>query len=115
MHNFSTHTLLLRQWLNLAGIEPDKDIRIIVLPPEQMVDSLSQGVIDGFCVGEPWNSIAVEYGAGVLATTGVRLWKGHQKSLGSYGGLAWQKSKRSPSFASCFDGGLPLDGRYGKS
>ena len=75
VHNFSTHTLLLRRWLNLAGIEPDKDIRIIVLPPEQMVDSLSQGVIDGFCVGEPWNSIAVEYGAGVLATTGVRLWK----------------------------------------
>lgn len=76
VHNFSTHTLLLRQWLDLAGIEPDQDIRIIVLPPEQMVDSLSQGVIDGFCVGEPWNSIAVEYGAGVIATTGVRLWNG---------------------------------------
>lgn len=76
VHNFSTHTLLLRQWLGLAGIDPDADTRIIVLPPEQMVDSLAQGVIDGFCVGEPWNSIAVEYGAGVLATTGVRLWNG---------------------------------------
>ncbi len=76
VHNFSTHTLILRQWLELAGIDPDIDARIIVLPPEQMVDSLAQGVIDGFCVGEPWNSIAVEYGAGVLATTGVRLWNG---------------------------------------
>ena len=64
VHNFSTHTLILRQWLELAGIDPDIDARIIVLPPEQMVDSLAQGVIDGFCVGEPWNSIAVEYGAG---------------------------------------------------
>ena len=76
VHNFSTHTLLLRRWLALGGIDVDQDARIIVLPPEQMVDSLAQGVIDGFCVGEPWNSIAVEYGAGVLATTGVRLWNG---------------------------------------
>lgn len=76
VHNFSTHTLLLRQWLELAGIDPDKDARIIVLPPEQMVDSLAQGIIDGFCVGEPWNSIAVEYGSGVLATTGVQVWNG---------------------------------------
>lgn len=76
VHNFSTHTLLLRQWLEMAGIDPDTDARIIVLPPEQMVDSLAQGIIDGFCVGEPWNSIAVEHGSGVLATTGVRLWNG---------------------------------------
>jgi ABC-type nitrate/sulfonate/bicarbonate transport system substrate-binding protein len=76
VHNFSTHTLLLRQWLELAGIDPDRDARIIVLPPEQMVDSLAQGIIDGFCVGEPWNSIAVEHGSGVLATTGVRVWNG---------------------------------------
>ena len=76
VHVFSTHTLLLRQWLELAGIAPDRDIRIIVLPPEQMVDSLAQGIIDGFCVGEPWNSIAVEHGSGVLATTGALVWNG---------------------------------------
>jgi len=76
VHNFSTHTLLLRKWFKLGGIDPDKEVKIIVLPPEQMVDSLSQGVIDGFCVGEPWNSIAVEYGAGVLATTGIKIWRG---------------------------------------
>jgi ABC-type nitrate/sulfonate/bicarbonate transport system substrate-binding protein len=76
VHNFSTHTMLLRKWLELGGIDPDREARIIVLPPEQMVDSLGQGVIDGFCVGEPWNSIAVEYGTGVLATTGVQIWSG---------------------------------------
>ena len=76
VHNFSTHTLLLRKWFELGGIDPDRDVRIIVLPPEQMVDSLAQGVIDGFCVGEPWNSIAVEYGAGVMASTGIEIWNG---------------------------------------
>lgn len=74
VHYFSTHTLLLRLWLQAGGIDPDRDVRIIVLPPEQMVDSLAQGVIDGFCVGEPWNSIAVEYGVGILATTGFQVW-----------------------------------------
>lgn len=76
VHNFSTHTLLLRKWLESGGIDSDREARIIVLPPEQMVDSLAQGVIDGFCVGEPWNSIAIEYGIGVLATTGVQIWNG---------------------------------------
>jgi nitrate/nitrite transport system substrate-binding protein len=74
VHQFSTHTLLLRMWLKAGGIDPDRDVKIIVLPPEQMVDSLAQGVIDGFCVGEPWNSIAVNYGVGVLATSGFQVW-----------------------------------------
>ncbi len=74
VNQFSTHTLLLRMWLQAAGADPDRDLRIIVLPPEQMVDSLAQGVIAGFCVGEPWNSIAVEHGAGVLAATGFSVW-----------------------------------------
>jgi len=74
VHLFSTHTLLLRMWLKAGGIDPDRDVRIIVLPPEQMMDSLAQGVIDGFCVGEPWNSIAVAYGVGILASTGFDVW-----------------------------------------
>lgn len=74
VHSFSSHTLLLRKWLVAGGIDPDAEVRIIVLPPEQMVDSLAQGVIDGFCVGAPWNTIAVEYGVGIMATTGFEIW-----------------------------------------
>lgn len=74
VHSFSSHTLLLRKWLVAGGIDPDSEVRIIVLPPEQMVDSLAQGVIDGFCVGAPWNTIAVEYGVGIMATTGFEIW-----------------------------------------
>jgi nitrate/nitrite transport system substrate-binding protein len=83
VHAFSSHTLLLRKWLRAGGINPDADVRIIVLPPEQMVDSLAQGIIDGFCVGAPWNNIAVEYGAGIMATTGFEIWNNApEKMLG---------------------------------
>ncbi len=74
VYSFSTHTLILRKWLQAGGIDPDNEVRIIVLPPEQMVESLAQGIIDGFCAGAPWNSIAVDYGIGITATTGYQVW-----------------------------------------
>jgi len=69
VYPFSSHSLQLRHWLGTAGIDPDRDVRIVVLPPEQMVDHLRRGDIDGYCVGEPWNTLAVEQGIGVIATT----------------------------------------------
>lgn len=74
VHPFSTHSLMLRMWLRAGGIDPDKDVRMIVLPPEQMVDSLSRGMIDGFCAGEPWNTRAVQYGIGIIVATGYQIW-----------------------------------------
>ena len=73
-HAFSCHHFQLRLWLQAGGIDPDRDLRIIVLPPEQMVDSLSRGMIDGFCVGEPWNSMAVQQGVGTVHATGFDIW-----------------------------------------
>jgi ABC-type nitrate/sulfonate/bicarbonate transport system substrate-binding protein len=61
---FSSHHLHLRQWLTAAGIRPDHDVRIAVVPPAQMFRNLQAGTIDGYCAGEPWNSIAVRAGAG---------------------------------------------------
>lgn len=82
-HSFSCHTFLLRLWLQAGGIDPQRDVRIIVLPPEQMVDSLARGIIDGFCVGEPWNSIAVQYGVGTVQASGYQIWNnGMEKVLG---------------------------------
>ena len=82
-HTFSCHTLLLRHWLRAGGIDPERDVHIIVLPPEQMVDSLARGIIDGFCVGEPWNSMAVQYGIGAVQATGYQIWNnGVEKVLG---------------------------------
>jgi two-component system, oxyanion-binding sensor len=61
---FSTHNYLLRFWMAAGGIDPEEDVRLVVLPPPFMVDSISGGQIDGFCVGAPWNSIAVDRGVG---------------------------------------------------
>lgn len=73
-HSFSCHTFLLRLWLRAGGVDPERDVRIIVLPPEQMVDSLARGIIDGYCVGEPWNTMAVQYGVGAVQATGYQVW-----------------------------------------
>lgn len=68
VYPFSSHTLQLRHWLRTAEIDPDRDLQLLVQPPEQMVDSLERGEIDGYCVGEPWNTLAVHRGIGVIAT-----------------------------------------------
>jgi len=61
---FSTHNYQLRFWMAAGGVDPDEDVRLVVLPPPYMVDSIAGGQIDGFCVGAPWNSIAVDRGVG---------------------------------------------------
>ncbi len=61
---FSTHNYQLRFWMAAGGVDPDEDVRLVVLPPPYMVDSLANGHVDAFCVGAPWNSIAVDQGVG---------------------------------------------------
>ena len=70
----STHSYELRYWLASAGIDPDKDIELLVIPPSQMVENLASGNIDGFCVGEPWNGLAVKQGHGHTLITKYELW-----------------------------------------
>jgi ABC-type nitrate/sulfonate/bicarbonate transport system substrate-binding protein len=71
---FSTHNYLLRDWLAAADIDPDRDVRLTVAPPPRMTELLSGGVVEGFCVTEPWDSAAVAAGAGVVAVRGSQLW-----------------------------------------
>lgn len=70
---FSCHNYLLRFWMAAGGIDPDEDVRLVVLPPPYMVDSLSSRQVDGFCVGAPWNSVAVELGAGHILHFGTDI------------------------------------------
>lgn len=74
VHLFSMHTLQLRLWLQAGGVDPDQDVRIVVLPPEQMAESLARGIIDGYCVGEPWSTQAVQQGIGAIVATGYQIW-----------------------------------------
>jgi NitT/TauT family transport system ATP-binding protein len=63
---FSMHNYQLRYWLAAGGVDPDRDLRLIVLPPPFMVDNLAKEQVDGFCVGAPWNAVAAEAGLGVV-------------------------------------------------
>jgi nitrate/nitrite transport system ATP-binding protein len=83
VHPASMHNLLLRYWLASGGIDPDLDVSLTVIPPPQMVANLKAGNIDGYCVGEPWNSRAVYEGLGYVIATDLDIWSGHpEKVLG---------------------------------
>lgn len=61
---FSSHHFILRAWLERADLDPDLDVRFVVLPPSLVGEHMREGTIDGFCVGEPWNSASVLAGDG---------------------------------------------------
>jgi ABC-type nitrate/sulfonate/bicarbonate transport system substrate-binding protein len=70
---FSSHNYQLRYWMAAAGIDPDRDIQLVVLPPPYMADALAKGQLHGFCVGAPWASVAVAQGHGHILHFGVDL------------------------------------------
>ena len=78
-----THDLWIRYWLAAGGIDPDKDIETIVVPPPQMVANMKVGTMDCFCVGEPWNLQLIHQKIGYTAITTGELWNKHpEKSFG---------------------------------
>lgn len=81
VYPFSSHRHLLRAWLGRHGIDPERDARIVVVPPSQMTANLKAGHLDGFCVGEPWNSMAVREKAGWVAATSVEFDPGHPEKV----------------------------------
>lgn len=83
VHPHSVHNYELRYWLQASGIAPEKDIEIVVIPPSLMPDALKTKRIDGFCVGEPWNSVATAASDGVIITTKSDIWRSSpEKVLG---------------------------------
>jgi ABC-type nitrate/sulfonate/bicarbonate transport system substrate-binding protein len=70
---FSHHNYQLRFWMAAGGVDPDEDVRLVVLPPPYMVESLTSGHVDGFCVGAPWNSLAVDLGVGHILHFGCEI------------------------------------------
>lgn len=72
----SMHNYLLREWLAARGIDSDRDVRIVIIPPPRMVERMRAGEIDGFCVGAPWNAVAEAEGLGRILVTASQLWPG---------------------------------------
>nr|WP_255416791.1 CmpA/NrtA family ABC transporter substrate-binding protein [Thiohalobacter thiocyanaticus] len=77
----SSHNYLLRYWMASAGIDPDEDVEIRVVPPPYVVDRLRDGSLSGYCVGEPWNAKAVSDGIGRVLTTTHAIWNHHPEKV----------------------------------
>jgi len=71
---FSSHNYEFRYWLAAGGIHPDKDVKLVLVPPPLTSDALAAGAIDGFCVGAPWNMIACERGVGKIVAAKQDIW-----------------------------------------
>ncbi|MEM1083800.1 MAG: CmpA/NrtA family ABC transporter substrate-binding protein [Verrucomicrobiota bacterium] len=80
-HRFSSHHILLHAWLRRHGLEPGKDVEVIFLPPALMPSHLAADHVDGFCVGEPWNSEAILAGTGWCPATSAELATGHPEKV----------------------------------
>ncbi len=78
---YSSHDFLLRKWLQMNGIDPERDVRVVVVPPPQMASNLKAGNLDGYCVGEPWNSVAVKQRVGWIAETSEAIEPLHPEKI----------------------------------
>jgi nitrate/nitrite transport system substrate-binding protein len=76
-----THAMWLRYWLASGGINPDKDVNLITIPPPQMVANMKVGKMDGFCVGEPWNARAILDRTGFTVITSQQIWPDHPEKV----------------------------------
>ena len=75
VHRYSSHSYMLRYWLAACGIRPDADIEIVTIAPPFCADALEAGEVDAICVGEPWNSVAVERGVGEIVLATAQIWR----------------------------------------
>ena len=83
VHPHSGHNYELRYWLAASGIDPERQIEIVILPPPLMPDAIVSGAIDGYCVGEPWNTAAALQNVGHIATVKAAIWRSSpEKVLG---------------------------------
>lgn len=94
VHRYSSHNYMLRYWLAGVGIRPDEDVDIGVTSPPFAADALAAGEVDGICVGEPWNSIAVDRGVGRIALATAQIWRrGVEKVLALRADVAEERAE----------------------
>jgi len=76
-----THAMWMRYYLGAGGVNPDKDVALITVPPAQMVANMKIGKMDGFCVGEPWNARSIADKIGFTSVTTQDIWKDHPEKV----------------------------------
>ena len=95
VHTFSTHNLLLRYWLAIGGIDPDREVTLTVVPPAETVAAMATDEIDGFCAGAPWGEVAARAGLGRTVATSHAIWNhGTEKVFATRRAVAEHQSDR---------------------
>jgi nitrate/nitrite transport system substrate-binding protein len=90
-----THALWLRYWLAAGGLDPDRDVALITIPPPMMVKNMAGGRTDGFCAGEPWNARAAAEGIGFTAITSQTIWPDHPEKVCAFTAAFADKNPRT--------------------
>src|SRR3954465_6741104 len=90
-----THAMWTRYYLGAGGINPDKDINLVVIPPPQMVANMKIGKMDGFCVGEPWNARLIADKIGYTAINTQDIWKDHPEKVCAFSADFADKNPRT--------------------
>ena len=90
-----THAMWTRYYLGAGGINPDKDISLITVPPAQMVANMRIGKMDGFCVGEPWNARVIADGIGFTSLNTQDIWKDHPEKVCAFTGEFAEKNPKT--------------------
>ncbi len=90
-----THAMWMRYYLAAGGINPDRDISMIVVPPAQMVANMKIGKMDGFCVGEPWNARSIADKIGFTSVTSQDIWKDHPEKVCAFLGEFADKNPKT--------------------
>jgi len=95
---FSMHRMLLEHWLSDVPAYQNGEVEIITIPPPQMANAVRDGILDMFCVGEPWGSVAVQQSGAVLVLPGASIWQfAPEKVLGAR--HDWVEQNRDVCFA----------------
>jgi len=76
-----THAMWMRYYLAAGGINPDKDVALITVPPPQMVANMKVGKMDGYCVGDPWHARAIADKVGFTSILTEEIWANHPEKV----------------------------------
>lgn len=75
-HTYSQHHVLLHTIIKQHAI-PKENVKVLGMPPRDMINSLRNGEIDGFVVGEPEGNRSIKLGIGWMAAISPQIWKDH--------------------------------------
>ncbi|WP_228016212.1 ABC transporter substrate-binding protein [Leptolyngbya ectocarpi] len=76
-YDFSNHNLLMRYYLASGGLDPDKDVNLLILPPPDAIAKLASEQLDAFLLPDNFIQRVVQDDIGFIHLLTKDLWDGH--------------------------------------